>query len=196
MEPWVWSILLLIAGIVIVGIEMFVPSGGVLSALAAMCFIGSIVVAFMDSVQTGIIMLGATTFVVPVMIAAAIHWWPHTPIGRRILIPRPDHPDDVLPDNEEYRALKLLVGRHGRSTSKMLPGGTIMIDRRTYEAITLGMPIDENVPIEVVEIRMNRPVVRPCEHPSEEKQASAANKSADDLLSRPINSFGIEDPLA
>src|SRR5687767_4487070 len=108
MEPWVWSVLLLLAGIAIVGIEMFVPSGGLLAVMAALCFIASIVVAFMHSTQMGFMMLGATTIAVPVVVGLAIHWWPHTPIGKRILIQPPEHPDDVLPDNAELRRLKSL----------------------------------------------------------------------------------------
>lgn len=196
MEPWVWSVLLLLAGILVVGIEIFVPSGGVLTIIAGLCFIASIVLAFMHSTQLGVGMIGATTLAVPILIAAAIHWWPHTPIGRRILIPRPEHPDDVLPDTEEYRALKALVGRQGRTTSVMLPGGTIMIDRKTYDAVSLGMPIDENSPVEVVEVRMNRLVVRPSERLEAAAPGKHSVQSADDLLASPIESLGIEDPLA
>ena len=167
-----------------------------MTVLAALCFIASIVVAFMHSTQLGVTMLGATTLAVPIVIALAVHWWPHTPIGKRILIPRPEHPDDVLPDTEEYRNLKALLGRRGRSTSVMLPGGTITIDRRTYDAISLGMPIDEDVPVEVVEVRMNRLVVRPSDTAELENEVGSADKSSDDLLARPFESLGIEDPLA
>jgi membrane-bound serine protease (ClpP class) len=196
MEPWVWSVLLLLAGIAIVGIEMFVPSGGALAVMAAMCFIASIVVAFMHSSQMGFMMLGATTLAVPIVIALAVHWWPHTPIGKRILIPRPEHPDDVLPDTEAHRRLKSLVGQQGRTTSLMMPGGTISIDHHTYDAMSLGMPIDANMPVEVVEIRMNRLVVRPSTASAATNQAAQPNRSPEDWLARPIESFGIEDPLA
>jgi membrane-bound ClpP family serine protease len=195
MEPWVWSVLLLLAGIAIVGIEMFVPSGGLLAIMAALCFIASIVVAFMHSTQLGFMMLGATTICVPIVVGLAVHWWPHTPIGKRILIPRPEHPDDVLPDNEGLRRLKSLVGHHGRTKSVMMPGGSISIDHHTYDAISLGMPIDENMPVEVVEVRMNRLVVRPS-NDSTAGQASPQNRPSDDWLARPIESLGIEDPLA
>jgi membrane-bound ClpP family serine protease len=196
MEPWVWSVLLLLAGIAIVGIEMFVPSGGALAIMAALCFIASIVVAFMHSTQLGFMMLGATTICVPIVVALSVHWWPHTPIGKRILIPRPEHPDDVLPDNEGTRRLKSLVGHHGRTTSVMMPGGTISIDHRSYDAMSLGMPIDANMPIEVVEVRMNRLVVRPAKESTTASNAGPQKRSPDDWLARPIESLGIEDPLA
>jgi membrane-bound serine protease (ClpP class) len=195
MEPWAWSILLLLAGIAIVGAEVFVPSGGVLGFLAGLCFLAGIGVAFLDGIKTGFIMLGVTSLAIPIVVAIAIQWWPHTPIGKRILIPRPESPDAVLPDRPEFRSLKALIGHRGRSTCKMLPGGAVMIDHQPYEAISLGMPIDEDTPVEVVDVRMNRLVVRPCDEPvaSAEREPAAAG---DDLLSRPFDSLGIEDPLA
>ncbi len=196
MEPYLWSILLLLAGIAIVCVEIFVPSGGVLGVLAALCFLGAIVVAFMQSVQTGLIMLTVTAAVVPAVIAAGVHIWPNTPIGRRILGKLPEHPDEVLPDSESYRGLKNLLGRRGRSNCKMLPGGSVVIDRRSYEAVSLGMAIDEHSPVEVVDVRMGRLVVRPCEESEPDSPAETLAEKADDLLSRPIDSLGIDDPLA
>ena len=196
MEPYVWSILLLLAGILIVCIEIFVPSGGVLGVMAALCFLGGIVVAFMQSMQTGLIMLTVTSAVVPLVIAAGVHLWPNTPIGRRILGKLPEHPDEVLPDSQAYRGLKELIGRRGLANCKMLPGGSVLIDRRSYEAVSVGMAIDENSPVEVVDVRIGRLVVRPCESLGEELSASSSDAKGDDLLSRPIDSLGIDDPLA
>ena len=33
MEPWVWSLVLLVLGLAIIVLEMFVPSGGVLGEI-------------------------------------------------------------------------------------------------------------------------------------------------------------------
>jgi membrane-bound serine protease (ClpP class) len=193
MDAWMWAVLLLLAGVAVVGLEVFLPSGGVLAVLAALCFAGSIVVAFLDSMRTGLLMLGATAVAVPAVIALAFHWWPHTPIGRRILVTPPEHPDDVLPDTVEYRSLRSLVGRRGRSLGAMLPSGSVLIDRRTYDATSLGAPIDENSVVEVVEVRMGRLVVRPAAGDVEPEVQRP--RMDDELLSRPIDSLGIEDPL-
>ena len=196
MEPYLWSILLLLSGCVILGIEMFVPSGGILGIMAALSFVGGIAVAFMQNMQTGLIMLTVTAAVVPLLLVAAVHVWPNTPIGRRILGKLPEHPDEVLPETEAYRGLKELIGRRGRSTCKMLPGGSVVIDRRSFEAVSLGMPIDERAPVEVVDVRMGRLVVRPCANFESDVPASTPAEKADDLLARPIDSLGLDDPLA
>jgi membrane-bound serine protease (ClpP class) len=197
MEPYLWPLFLLLAGIAIIVIELFVPSGGVLGVLAGLCFLGSIALAFTHSVRAGLVMVTVTAIVVPVLLAAGVHIWPSTPIGRRILGKRPEHPDEVLPDSEAYRGLKELIGRKGTAGCKMLPGGTVVIDRRTYDAISLGMAIDERAPVEVVDVRMGRLVVRPSDRTELEAPApNSGREKSEDVLSRPIDSLGIDDPLA
>jgi membrane-bound serine protease (ClpP class) len=188
-----WSILLLLVGLALLFLEIFVPSGGLLSCLSALAIIASLVVAFLGSVQFGVLMLGITSVVLPAAIVAALKWWPHTPIGRLILIPRPKNPDDVLPETEEYRGLEELIGHHGTARSCMMPSGAVRIENRTYDAISEGMPIDEGQPIEVIDVRTHRLVVRPARRtpPTPAKEAPT-----DDVLSRPIDSLGLDDPLA
>ena len=127
MDLILWAIALLLLGLSMLILEIFVPSGGVLSFLAVASIIASIVVAFMDSFQSGTIMLVTVTLFVPVFIWGAVRLWPHTPIGKLILAKRPAHPDDVLPETEAYRGLHALIGKRGRAMSKMLPSGLVMI---------------------------------------------------------------------
>lgn len=192
MEPVIWSVILLLVGLALIVLEIFVPSAGVLSCLSAMAVIASIVLAFMSSIQAGLIMLGVTSIVLPLVIAAGIRWWPHTPIGRLVLIERPEKPDDVLPDSEQYRGLRALVGKYGTARSKMLPSGPVRIDNRTFDATSEGMPVDAGQRVKVVDVRTNRLVVRPV---TDEEPPAADAAPAEDLLSRPIDSLGLDDPL-
>jgi len=47
-----WAILLLLASCALVVLEVFIPSGGVISILAAVALIGSLVRAFQESATT------------------------------------------------------------------------------------------------------------------------------------------------
>ena len=191
MDPMLWSIFLLIAALALIVFELFVPSGGVLSFLAAAAAVASIVVAFTAGPRQGMMMLVVTTVLVPIVLGSAIRWWPHTPIGRLILINRPENPDDVLPDTDEYRGLKPLIGKLGTAKTKMLPSGSVTIDGRTHDAVTEGMPIEPGQPIRVVDVRTNRIVVRPSsEHPPQTQPATPV--ASDDPLSQPIDALGLE----
>lgn len=192
MEPYIWPIMLLLLGVMLVFLEIFIPSGGILSVLAASSILASIGLAFSDSMMTGSVMLLSATVLVPVAISAAVKWWPHTPLGKLILAKRPESEEEVLPDTDEYHREKL-IGKSGMAKSDLLPSGDVRVDGRVYDAVSNGMAINKGQLIRVVDVHTQRLVVRPL------TDAEAAHESPEDVLSTPIDSLGIdpfEDPLA
>ncbi len=161
MDATTWALLLLLLGLVFLVLEFFVPSGGVLGVLCALSLLAAVVVGFMAGPWTGLGVLITEGVVVPAALMAAVKWWPHTPIGRLILIPRPQSPDEVLPDTEAYRGLKGLVGKRGTARGMMLPSGLIVIDGKSYDAVSEGSPIEAGQTVLVVAISTQRLVVRP-----------------------------------
>lgn len=185
-DALLWSILLLALGLGLIALELFVPSGGVLGILAALAIIASIAVAFSGGWVTGVIMLVATMLILPVALAAAIHYWPRTPIGRAILLETPQSEEEVLPDKPAHRKLKDLIGKRGTAKTKMLPSGAVVIDGRVYDAIGEGMAIDPGQPIRVTAVRTNRIVVVLDDSPR-----AFASESAD-VLAQPAHNLGLE----
>lgn len=161
MDLTTWAILLLVLGLVLLVLEFFVPSGGSLAVLCALSFLGAIILGFMAGRWTGVSILLTISLVVPSACAAAVRWWPDTPIGRLILIQRPKHADEVLPETVAYRGLKDLVGRRGQAKGLMLPSGLVLIDGKSYDAVSDGMAIEAGQPIIVVSVSTQRLVVRP-----------------------------------
>ena len=207
MDLMLWAITLLLLGLGLLVLEIFVPSGGVLSFLSVASIVAAIVVGYMDSVQTGTIILTIVALCVPVTIWSAVHIWPHTPIGKLILAKRPANPDDVLPATEAYRSLRDLTGKRGRAISKMLPSGLVMIAGQKYDAVSDGFAIEPNQVVQVIGVRTNRIVVRPAQGEvdpaapvaGETGPAEVAPESADDVLSTPVETLGLDelgDPLA
>jgi len=185
-DALLWSILLLALGLGLIALELFVPSGGVLGILAALAIIASIAVAFSGGWVTGVVMLLATMLILPVVLAAAIHYWPRTPIGRAILLETPQNEEEVLPDTPEHRKLKELIGKRGTAKTKMLPSGAVVIDGRVYDAIGEGMAIDPGQPVRVTAVRTNRIVVVLDDSPR-----AVASESAD-VLAQPARNLGLE----
>jgi len=201
MDAIFWAMLLVSLGVVLIVAEVFLPSHGLLSVLATSAIVASIIVAFTGGIRSGVIVLLVNTLVIPAVLVAAVKWWPHTPIGRLILIPRPEHPDDVLPDTDSYRVLRSLIGHRGRAISKMLPSGAVKIDGRTYDAVSDGIAIEMGQPVEVSDVRNNRLVVRPFTGVMGDvsEGVSPGEGEPDDVLARPAESLGIEgfeEPLA
>jgi membrane-bound ClpP family serine protease len=191
MDPLIWSIILLVLGLALVMIEVFVPSGGILGFLSISSLLAAVIMAFYHrGAEIGFLFLVITTVLVPSLLAIAFRWWPHTPMGRRILLDVPNS-DEVLPDTPERRSLRELVGKMGVAKTVMLPSGAVLIENRTIDAISEGMPIEAGQTVRVIEVSGGRVVVRPAE--------GTPQPSTDDVLSRPIESLGLdslEDPLA
>ncbi len=184
-----WPSVLLLLALVLTVMEAFIPSGGVLAVAATAAFIASITTAFMyGGLQTGTAFMAGIGVLVPVLVWLLFKIWPKTPIGRRILIELP-RADELLPP--QHALLKQLVGRHGTALTTMLPAGAIRIDGRTLDAISEGMSIEKNTPIEVVAVRGNHLVVRPLAGPTETLTDGPSSPSAETIIPDPF-----ADPLS
>ena len=186
MESMLLPVILLLVGFLLIVIELFVPSGGAIGAMSALCILAAIVLGFMIDIRQGFMLFLFTAVCVPLLLFGLFKIWPHTPIGRRI-ISQPPTADEVLPDDEHYQNLKDLVGKFGVAKTKMLPSGTVRIDNRTYDAVSDGMAVEEGQKIKVIAIRTNRIIVRPIlTH-----EFDVHNQ--DDILAQSPDALGIEN---
>ncbi len=161
MTPTYWAITLFLFGLFLVSLEAFIPSAGVLGLVAGSVLIWSIYQGFVASTTCGISLIVATVVALPILFALFVKWWPHTPLGKRMLINVPDDPDELLPDGEVYRQVKSQIGKRGTAVTDLLPNGRITIEGTGFDAVTEGVLVDAGTPIEVTEIQGNRIVVRP-----------------------------------
>jgi membrane-bound ClpP family serine protease len=183
----VWAIVLLAAGLALVLLEMFVPSGGVLGVLAALAIVGSIIMAFMHhNTYVGVGFIVVEVIGISALIAGLLRWWPDSAIGQRI-VPRLPTGEEVLPDNEQIQALRQLLGKVGTTRCLMLPSGAISIEGRVVNALSEGMAIEAGTKVRVIEVRGNRVIVRSVD--DEPPPARDPN----DVLSRPIDELGLDD---
>jgi membrane-bound ClpP family serine protease len=152
---------LFLLGLIFLALEFFVPSGGSLALMCALSFVAAIVVGFMADRWMGVAVLLAVCVVVPSAMSAAVRWWPDTPVGRLMLFQPPRSSDEVLPETLTYRGLKDLVGRRGQARGLMVPSGSVIVEGKTYDAISEGMPIEPLEPVVIVGVSTQRLIVRP-----------------------------------
>lgn len=183
---WVWAILLLVLGLGLALLEVFFPSAGILGFLATCAIVGSVVLGFQQSNVAGFVMILITLIGVPAVLVMAFRAWPHTAVGRRVLLMAPSS-EEVLPEDPKKEFLKSLVGQVAEAKTKMLPAGAIIVDGRTIDAVSEGTAIERGERVRVIQVKGNRVVVRAMadELPSE---------TAADPLRRPIESVG-NDPF-
>ena len=190
-----WALLLLAIGLLVVVLELFVPSAGILGFLAGGLILAAIIVGFMDDLKSGALILLLAVAALPLLFYAMIKVWPHTPLGRRILL-KDLKPEDVLPNGSHYKRMLDLEGQLGIAKTKMLPSGTVLINGEKYDAISDGFAVEAGDPIKVVDVRENRIYVQPYDGSVDD----AGNLPARDvdILSQPIEELGldpIDDPL-
>lgn len=194
-QTLLWAILLLLLGISCLVLEMFIPSGGLLGVLAALSIVGAIALAFMTGPIQGIVMTMFVTLLIPIMLALAVKLWPETPLGRLILLRRPQGADEVLPQTEAYRTINALIGKRGVAKSMMLPSGVVLVEGKNYDAVSNGLPIEPGQKVRVIGIDTQRLVVRVDEEPFKEPVPSIEQASGETPLTEsPLP--GIEDPFA
>lgn len=186
-EPWVWAVMLIVVALGLAVLELFVPSGGVLAFLSIASIIGSLILAFKSGPVVGLAFLIGVIIGLPTCFGMAVKWWPHTPIGRRILLRAGG--EDVLPDDDFHRGLKGLIGQTGEARSKMLPSGAVSINGRTIDAYTEGVPIEPGQRVIVLDVHGTNVLVRPLADdeipPSEEE--SGLSQPIDSIAPDPFN---------
>lgn len=190
MTPITWSIILLGIGFLVVFLELFVPSAGILGVVATILLVSGIVVAFFHSLYAGAFALLITVVTIPILLAFMVKIWPHTPLGRRILLGKMDA-DDVMPRTEQYTEFKALVGQLGIAKTKMLPSGIVMINDRKYDALSDGFAIESGQPIKVSAVKGNRIIVQPFDGDiNDPKDLPVRDR---DVLAQPIEELGLEE---
>jgi len=189
MDPIYWSFLLLAAGFAFVLLEVFLPSAGLLGIMAGCFLFAGIVFAFMDGYTTGTIVLLLTFLAVPIYLWMMVHIWPHTPIGKLILLNDP-RADKDSPSSEQYRKMTGLIGQIGVAKSEMILSGQIVVAEEKYDAISDGFPIEAGTPIKVVAVKGNRIYVEAYD--AETAVSEDLPVRDRDVLSTPIEELGLD----
>jgi membrane-bound serine protease (ClpP class) len=153
---------LLLLGYLSVVLEVFLPSGGLLTLLAVGCLVAAIATGFaLFGEVYGVVMLLAVAFGGPVVLTWALSVWPETPLGRQIIL----HP----PDPEEWEASQIigsrreeLVGKVGFARTDLLPGGIVRVGEWELPAVSTAGPVAKDGPVVVVEVRATYVLVTPA----------------------------------
>jgi len=139
---------LVVAALVLIFLEGFVPSGGLLSVAAIACAVGAVAVAFSVGPTTGVAFLVAAVLLMPVALYYALRLLRRTSM---VTEPSPGGGDGTP---------VFAPGTSGVTASILRPSGVAMIDGRKRSVVTQGEIIEKDVKIEVVRCEGNRVVVR------------------------------------
>lgn len=132
----IWGVMLVAGALLVMALDIFVPTGGVLLTLAGVSAVAGVVCLFRHSAVAGV--TGALTVVVlaPSIAVFGLKIWPSTPMGRRIIgIPTEEEEAKARAEQEaEERQRTALIGAVGRVVVDLRPVGMVEIGGKRYDA--------------------------------------------------------------
>ncbi|WP_437670091.1 NfeD family protein [Sorangium sp. So ce131] len=153
MTPALLVILLLMAGLVLLAIEVFViPGVGLVGLLGGAAVLGAVALAWATlGVGYGLLALAAGAC------ATGLLFWafPRTRVGRKMVLEA--QTSGRGPDPR----LAALVGREGKALTPLRPAGTVEIEDRAVDVVTDGLYVEAGTPVRVAAVEGNRVVVEP-----------------------------------
>lgn len=147
-------IVLQLAGVVVIIAEIILPSGGILSIIAAGLFGYSLFHVFSHmSVEIGMTFLIADLILIPILIYWGLRFMAKSPVTLHQRLSREDGATAQSSDQMAY------MGRTGTAITDLRPSGVAMIDQERLDVVTQGEYIDKKTAIVVIAVRGNQIVV-------------------------------------
>lgn len=143
---------LILLGVLLVVIEAFLPSGGIIGLMAAVSAIAGVVLLFRHDGMWGVTGLLVVIVLGPMLFYWCVKMLPYTPIGREIV---GDTGEDIVAKRAEetsrWRETRnKLVDREGEAVTDLHPVGVVVIDGERHDAVAHGGLIDRGSGVRVV----------------------------------------------
>ncbi len=158
MSAYVMPVVLQLLGLGVIVVEIFVPSFGLLTVLAAGMLLYSLYLVFTTiSVNMGLVFIGVDIFVIPVVLVLAFKALGASSWSLHKTLSRDEGVASQSPD------LAAWVGREGVAVTNLRPSGTVMIGDTRLDAVTDGDYVSSGTPVKVILVSGNRMVVEKIE---------------------------------
>jgi len=154
------AVFLVLIGFVLFGLELFLPTGGILGMLALSSMIVGITFAFKQGLLQGAIFLAVSGVGVPVILRLFFWAWPRTSMGRKMTV-RSVAAEETIGNMASHQALDLLVGKTGKTLSELRPSGIVEFEGRRIDAISEGVLIAEGLLVVCISAQGGHVVVEP-----------------------------------
>lgn len=158
MSAYVMPVVLQLLGLGVIVVEIFVPSFGLLTVLAAGMLLYSLYLVFTSiSVNMGLVFIGVDIFVIPVVLVLAFKALGASSWSLHKTLSRDEGVASQSPD------LAAWVGREGVAVTNLRPSGTVMIGDTRLDAVTDGDYVGSGTKVKVTLVSGNRMVVEKIE---------------------------------
>ena len=177
-----WPSVFLILGLLLLLLEVFIPSGGFIGICSIACLILCLWYAFAQSLGLGVMFMVIDLVALPLTAGLAFSLWSRTPLGRRFFL-KPPAPEEIEVSHADHH-LESLVGRLGRTLTPLRPCGHVEIDGQRADALAEEGFLPAAEIVRVLRVRSGQVVVR------------GMQDRADALREEPSRTIDISGPLS
>jgi membrane-bound serine protease (ClpP class) len=154
MNPLMLAVILQLAAVVIIIAEIIIPSGGLLSLMAAGLIGYSLYAVFHNvSAQAGYLMAGMDVVALPLVILLGLKLLARSPATLRAELSTDAGVTSQRPDMEG------LLGKKGTTLSDLRPSGVALIEGKRVDVVSRSAYIDKNSELVVCAVTGNQVIV-------------------------------------
>jgi membrane-bound serine protease (ClpP class) len=161
MDSILWmavAIFLFIVCAVVLVLEVFVPSFGLLTVMALGALAGGIMICFEFGPITGWIGSGVAAVVIPIVWYACYRLIPRTGLGKVLILQKVERPrGDAISDNVRLQGM---LHRAGRVITPLRPVGMCDFDGKRLECVSETGYVERDKQVEVIRVEGTQLTVR------------------------------------
>ena len=154
MKLYLLPLFLQVIGILVIIAEIFIPSLGLLTAIALSVFFYSLYLVYTTiSTTAGMVLAGLDIVLVPVLLIFGMKILARSPLALKRELSKQD---GVVSQREDPKAY---INMKGKSVTDLRPAGMAEINSQRVDVVTDGEYIDADTPIVVTDVSGNRIIV-------------------------------------
>ncbi len=153
-----WPSVFLVLGLLLLILEVFIPSGGFIGISSIFCLVLCLWYAFAHSLGLGVTFMLVDLVALPLTAGLAFSLWSRTPLGRKFFL-KPPAPEEIEVSHADHH-LESLVGREGRTLTPLRPCGHVEIGGQRADALAEEGFLPADALVRVLRVRSGQVVVR------------------------------------
>jgi membrane-bound ClpP family serine protease len=163
MDPLLlWGLALLGIALLIVGIDIFIPTAGVLAITSLVVAVAGVVLLFRYDTAWGIAGAGLVIVGGPALFALGLRIFPQTPIGRKLILGA-DADDDADRAPPPPDPMLKLIGTEGITLTDLRPVGVIRVGTAKFDALSETTFVRPGQPVRITGVEGPTLKVRPID---------------------------------
>ena len=150
------SVIIFLAGIILIVIEMHVPGFGIFGVLGVLCFVVDIFITAKTFMQ-GLVLASILFVILVAMLAVLASLASKGHLPKSLMLKASTSTEQGFSGTED---MKYLLGKTGKVVTILRPVGNVDFDGVRLDVVTRGEYLERDTVVEVIEVEGNRIVVK------------------------------------